>query len=167
MIFLTSWCYGVVGMLTRRMQKINFAVMLFYYSLVACPCTAIMILGETWVNDHAIRMFSYNGTQFLWMIGVSAVNFIGLNASTIAMQNERSGFVTLIGYIGLVYAFLGDMIIFKEQLAWLELLGISIVLCMNIALVCQKWSPAAAPNQPLTNEAKKEETLKADNKMIQ
>ena len=33
---------------------------------------------------------------------------------TIAMQNERSGFITLLGYIGLVYAFLGDIFIFNE-----------------------------------------------------
>lgn len=85
------------------------------------------------------------------MIGISAVNFIALSAGTIAVQNERSGFVTLIGYIGLVYAFLGDMIIFKEQLAWLELLGISIVLCMNIALVCQKWGPST-PKQKASND---------------
>ena len=35
LIFLTSWCYAVVSILTRKMQKMNFAVVLFYYSAVA------------------------------------------------------------------------------------------------------------------------------------
>ena len=50
---------------------------------------------------------------------IGAMNLIGLTAITISMQNERSGFVTLIGYVGLVYSFFGDWIIFREQLYWL------------------------------------------------
>ena len=42
------------------------------------------------------------------------------NATTyflaIAMQNERPGFISLLGYIGLVYAFIGDMFVFKETI---------------------------------------------------
>ena len=114
-------------------------MVLFYYGAVAFPLTSMLILCESWVRESSIRVFSYNATQYGWIFGVAAVNFIGLVANTIATQNERSGFITLIGYIGLVYAFMGDLLIFEEKLAWLEVLGISIVLCMNILLVCSKW----------------------------
>ena len=37
---------------------------------------------------------------------------------TIAFQNERSGLITLIGYVGLVYAFLADAFVFKYVFAF-------------------------------------------------
>jgi drug/metabolite transporter (DMT)-like permease len=38
---------------------------------------------------------------------------------------------------------MGDLLIFKERLAWLEVLGIFIVLCMNVLLVCNKWQSSS------------------------
>ena len=52
-----------------------------------------------------------------------------------AYQNERSGLITLIGYIGLVYAFLGDTFIFDESFVALEIVGVLIILVMNIFLI--------------------------------
>ena len=120
------------------MQKINFAVMLFYYSLMAFVITVVLVLGEAWVHDHAVRLWSYSGEQYGFMVLLSSVNFISLNCQTIALQNERSGFITLLGYIGLVYAFLGDLLIFNEQLQWLELMSVGIILVLNIVVVCSK-----------------------------
>ena len=52
-----------------------------------------------------------------------------------AYQYERPGFVTLLGYIGLIYAFIGDRFIFDENYAVGELIGILIVLASNLSLV--------------------------------
>lgn len=127
----------------------HFSVMLFYYAVVASFCTLLMILGEAWIKSQAIRLFSYNAEQWMFCLLVSIVNFIGLNCQTIALQNERSGFITLLGYIGLVYAFMGDLFIFRETFQWLELVGVSIVLVLNVALICSKIpsSSAATPKQ--------------------
>ena len=87
-----------------------------------------------------MRFWHYNAEQLGFSFLLSGVNFIGLNCQTIALQNERSGFITLLGYIGLVYAFLGDLFIFKETLEWLELIGILIILTLNVVLVVSKMS---------------------------
>ena len=82
------------------------------------------------------------------MIGV--MNLVGLTAITISMQNERSGFVTLIGYVGLVWSFIGDWLIFREQLYWLQISGILVIIGMNVALVFSKMKTAqkaAAPQE--------------------
>ena len=55
---------------------------------------------------------------------------------TIAMQSERSGFVTMLGYIGIVYAFIGDLVIFHQSFGWLEAVGIVVILILNITLLC-------------------------------
>ena len=45
---------------------------------------------------------------------VGALNIAGLLCKIVAFQNERSGLITMLAYIGLVYAFLGDLFIFEE-----------------------------------------------------
>ena len=44
LIFLTSWCVAVVAILTRQMQKMNFAVVLFYYSVVSMVISLGIVL---------------------------------------------------------------------------------------------------------------------------
>ena len=54
----------------------------------------------------------------------------------------------MIGYIGLVYAFLGDWLIFDDVPTALTLLGVGVILTLNITVVCRNWEPAA----PATEE---------------
>lgn len=98
--------------MTRKMQKLNFAVMLFYYACIAFPTMLIGVLIDSLIRGEAIRFWSYDGTQYMFICLISIINMIGLSSATIAMQNERSGFITLVGYIGFVYAFFGDLLIF-------------------------------------------------------
>ena len=37
---------------------------------------------------------------------------LGVNAVTIAFQSDTSGFVSLIGYVSIVYSFVADLTIF-------------------------------------------------------
>ena len=78
-----------------------------------------LIFGESMATSSPLHLMSYSMSQWGWMVMIGAMNLIGLTAITISMQNERAGFVTLIGYVGLVYSFFGDWIIFREQLYWL------------------------------------------------
>ena len=58
-----------------------------------------------------------------------------MTCATIALQNEKSGLVTIISYTSLVYAFFGDTVVFQERLITQELVGIAIILILNLALV--------------------------------
>ena len=51
------------------------------------------------------------------------------------MQNERPGFVTLVGYVGLVYAFIGDLVLFNETFSWIELGCAAVILSLNLIVV--------------------------------
>ena len=59
--------------------------MLFYYSAVAFPITMLLVYGESWIFASAVRLYSYDLDQYLWIIALSTINFVGLNASTIAL----------------------------------------------------------------------------------
>lgn len=84
LVFVTSWCYAAVTAATRKMQKIHFASILFYYSCVAVPATTLLIFGESWINDHPVRFIDYSFKQYGWMTLVSFMNWLGLCCATIA-----------------------------------------------------------------------------------
>lgn len=54
---------------------------------------------------------------------------------TTAFLNERPGFITLVGYIGLVYAFMVDTLYLDESFEGLELFGAALILVMNVLVI--------------------------------
>ena len=74
------------------------------------------------------------------------------------MQNDSPAFVTLLAYIGLFYAFLGDTFIFHETLQGLEIIGIMLILGMNIWMVYDKLKEAQA-------ETSKHRRLRSDSSL--
>ena len=113
--------------------------MLFWYGCVAVPINMLLVLGESWFNEVSIRFWSYTGGQYGWLFLITTLNFIAFCAQTIAAQNERSGFVTLLGYIGLVYSFLGDYLIFQEVPNALEVAGVCLIFLNNVIVIFQNW----------------------------
>ena len=59
-----------------------------------------------------MAILGYSLKQHGWLAMISIIHFLCISFNAIAAQNERSGFVTMISYIGIVYAFLGDLFIF-------------------------------------------------------
>jgi len=52
----------------------------------------------------------------------------------VACQAEKSGLITMLGYVAMVYACLVDLFVFQELLNWLEWLGLSVIMLTTIAL---------------------------------
>ena len=73
-----------MAIITRQIQSVNFAVIIFYYGCVAVPATLAMIFIEAWCNDAPLRILSYNGAQFGWIISLSVISFAGLASQTVA-----------------------------------------------------------------------------------
>ena len=59
---------------------------------------------------------------------------VALVCKTISAQNEKSGVVTLFGYAGIVYAFLGDSLLFHESMDWLECVGVAVIISSTVTL---------------------------------
>ena len=86
------------------------------------------------------------------MYGFAAglANSLILLFKIIAYQNERSGFITLLAYVGLIYAFLGDTFLFGEKFGALEIIGVTIIFLLNLALIFYKMrasTPSAVSSQ--------------------
>lgn len=67
-------------------------------------------------------------------ISLGALFFTAMQSNTIANQNDKSGFVTLIGYLGCCYALLGDIFIFHETFSTQQIIGMCVVFGVMIYL---------------------------------
>ena len=142
-ILVTAWGFSTVNVINRKLQKIPFAVLNIWYGLFAWVATLALLVGESVVYKKPFRLFSYDSNQYLISAVASIINFGTISCQTIAMQNERPGFVALLGYIGLVYAFLSDTFIFHERFSPLELAGITLILVMNLFLISSKMAASS------------------------
>ena len=61
-------------------------------------------------------------------------NVAGLSLVLIAYQNANPAIVGMFMYLGVVYNFLADFIIFNSQISTLQLLGASISLLFTLAV---------------------------------
>jgi drug/metabolite transporter (DMT)-like permease len=111
---------------------------MLYYSMFCAVAIGVLMTGKVVSTGSDWTLFSYPADTNWLILGVSFINIIGVAFQTIALQNERSGFITLIGYLGLVYAFLGDLFIFSVVPSALEYVGVGLILILNLALVSSK-----------------------------
>ena len=112
-----------------------------YYSLLAVVLTAAIILFNGF--SETTFLHTYDKEQLV-ATTIPAVFYTGAVYSlTVAMQNERPGFVILLGYMGLVYTHVGHTFMRSSTFYGQELLGISIILTMNVTLVFKGLSQSS------------------------
>jgi drug/metabolite transporter (DMT)-like permease len=107
-------CYSLVSVLTRKMQKIHYSVVLVYYGAFSVIALTLVLVIESLLNGEPLRFINVTWEQLLVMAVASSFNTVGIISHTISLQNEKSGFITAIGYVSLIYAFAGDVFIFGQ-----------------------------------------------------
>ena len=94
---------------TNRMLKDTpTPVIIFYHTATGMLCTLVYILIEMWITGHSSRMAEYTSSEFLILICASFFDTGALLFVTIAYQADSSGFVALISYMNIVYAYICD-----------------------------------------------------------
>ena len=137
-MIVLSMANGVLSVLTRMMQSLHVSVMMVYIALISLIIMTVGLLIENWVAGGPLRIVHYTSEQYGYGFACGVLNVLALIFKIVAYQNERSGFVTLLGYIGLIYAFLGDTFIFNVSFGAMELIGVLIIFVLNMSLIFSK-----------------------------
>lgn len=77
-------------------------------------------------------MFHYDAQVYLLMLGATLFDSLAVNALTIAFQADSAGFVALISYVNILYAFVADRVIFNETFSWVELVAALVILAVTV-----------------------------------
>jgi drug/metabolite transporter (DMT)-like permease len=76
------------------------------------------------------------------MVLAASVSTFSLVCNIIAAQNEKAAIIQMIGYISLVYSFLGDIFIFHVTLNPMQVIGVLVVICFSIGMIIYNFTHA-------------------------
>jgi len=150
-IFATAWVYAANCVLNRALKGINSGVIMFWHGILGITLASIAVGIDFGINDagtgNGVQLFNYSKEVYGLMLAATLFDTLGVNAVTIAFQSDSSGFVSLISYINVIYAFLADCLIFNESFGWVELLAASIVLIITVVTSVVKLRESQKANR--------------------
>ena len=112
----TAIGYSSVIVLTRKLKNIHYSIMLFQYGFWATSLFLIYALIDFALGQDTYPSILYlDSTQWKYLGVISVMNSIAQYFATIAFQNGKSGFISLIGLINVFYAFIIDVTIFSTS----------------------------------------------------
>lgn len=136
LIALATIINSFFAVIMRTMSKINPMFIVLMQSIILVPVQLVIYIADAVGSEEGItRIFKYNWHQLLMIVIMTLVVTAGTYLSVVAMQNERSGFVAMCTYAGLIYAFLYDHYLFEVQISLQQTLGIVALLLLNIAVI--------------------------------
>ena len=137
---ITSWVYAGSAVLNRKLKDFHWVIITTYYGLMGLTLGIVLVLAAPLFNDQittyweGITFFSYSSKLYWTMIVAVALDSIAVNCVIIAFQSDSGGFVSLISYISIFYAFAGDLIIFKETFTARELICSTTILAVIVTI---------------------------------
>ena len=85
------------------------------------------------------QLLSVHDARTHWFLLLTlSVDFFSLNAMNIAFQSDASGFVSVIGYMIVVYGFMSDIFIFKVPLEGRDMAGAVFILAVTVCVTVYK-----------------------------
>lgn len=99
------------------MKNLHHALVLFWHGVFGLVLALSAVFISSWVTPETagISLFNYDSNVYGLMLIATLFDTLAVTATTIAFQADSSGFVALISYVNIIYGFLADRIIFKED----------------------------------------------------
>ena len=109
---------------------------MFWHSIVGLTLASIAVIADYAINDYGtgngLRLFQYPRDVYALIASGLLFGTLAVVSETVAFLSASAGFVSLLSYIKLIYAFGADVLIFDEDFSWVELVAASIVLIVTV-----------------------------------
>jgi drug/metabolite transporter (DMT)-like permease len=110
-MFVASWANAAMNICNRELKDVHFTVIMAWHGLLGFTVPLIVILIYCAVTSQTLMNYTSAGYFWLFMGGVADVCTCMFNV--IAFQSYNPGFVSLMMYCSVFYAFIADIFIFK------------------------------------------------------
>ena len=120
-----AWFFALTSVFNRKLKPIHYSALMFYHGIIGSVGGAVLILVEGLIKGGEFRW--YTAPQYFILFAVAVFDTIATTSVTIAYQSDSSGFVSLLGYAIILYGFLSDVFVFKEEIQTLQLVGALII----------------------------------------
>jgi len=102
--------------------------------LIALSCIVYRIA----TTGEAFPTFSTTG--FFYMLAGALFDFISASTTTIAFQSDSAGFVSMVGYVAVVWAFVLDFLVFSNLISGFQLICALVIFSTTITISVIKFT---------------------------
>lgn len=135
--FVSAWMYASTCVMNRMLKEVNFAVIGFYHPLTGMTIASIYI-GIQYVISGIAYYPAHDSMAYWYCFLASIIDLVGLNILNIAFQNDKSGFVSIFGYMGVFFSYLADFFIFNNPAKGLEMIGAILIFLVTFGVAVYK-----------------------------
>ena len=119
-------------MISRQLKDVHFAKVIFFHPVVGLTfCLLILAVAYLFYD---FQMGIHSASIYATLLLTCVFDFICLNAHNIAFQSDSTGFISIFGYLVVLYGFLADEFIFGTSLTGFDLLGGVLIFGVTVAV---------------------------------
>lgn len=119
LIFICAWTFAINCVMVRALSFLHSSVIMFWHGVIGIVMALGAIAVVALTTEQGFTIFSYDLQTYGLILAATMCDTLALNSQTIAFQSGSSGFISLISYFGVLYAFLSDCLIFHESFTWI------------------------------------------------
>ena len=141
-ILLAAACVSGSAVFNRSLKTIDFNVVMVYQGIFGILIASSYEVGRTVISGHdesiwrLVSLYTASDTGFLGLGLLMDVG--GIFCLTIAYQKSEAGFVSLVGFVRIVYALLVDVFIFEESIGFVAIVGSGVICLVAIVVTIAK-----------------------------
>ena len=141
-ILLAAACVSGSAVFNRSLKTIDFNVVMVYQGIFGILIASSYEVGRTVISGHdesiwrLVSLYTASDTGFLGLGLLMDVG--GIFCLTIAYQKSEAGFVSLVGFVRIVYALLVDVFIFEESIGFVAIAGSGVICLVTIVVAIDK-----------------------------
>lgn len=135
---LASWSGAIQAILNRKLKLVPTNVIIFYHGLLGFILFGCFILIEAAITGDGFRFADYTGRQFGILTCCTLIDYLSLVMMTMAFQYDSSGFVGLMSYMSIVYAYFSDYFLFQQTLNGISLIAALVIMFVAIGVAFYK-----------------------------
>ena len=110
-----AFMMSIITNSTRRLKPIPPFIILFFFGLSGVILSLFALLVDFLSITQEFKISTYPSKAMVYTIVAGFFDSGSALFATVAYQQGATGFVSMISYIAIFYAFLSDLFIFKEK----------------------------------------------------
>ena len=129
---------GTLCVLSRALQNTPTGIILFYNCIFGMIFMSLYVGVEILITGEPSRMREYTSRHYMIALAAGFLDFNMAGFLTLAYQSTSSGFVSLLSYMNIVYAYLCDLLILNLTLNLVEMVAALVILITAISVAFYK-----------------------------
>jgi hypothetical protein len=105
-----------------------------------------VVIGFTYLSFQywttGVFLTIHSAETYKWLLMLCCMDFVGVSSVTIAYANDSTGFISLMGYMTIVYGYFSDLVIFNQPVAGWDLLSALVIAGVTISVAVYKFKTA-------------------------